>query len=99
MRYRVLVLASAFLVSVVALADPPPSASGADSTQKAVTSVNQRVARHEAEVAHLQQDVGQQETASQQAAEHLQQQDRTIEELKRELKAAQNASQKPAAGH
>jgi peptidoglycan hydrolase CwlO-like protein len=99
MRYRVLVLAGALLVSTVVLADPPPSASGAETTQKTVTSVNQRVAQHEAEVTHLQQDVGQQESATQQAAERLQQQDRTIEELKRELKAAQDASQKPTAGH
>ena len=99
MRYRVLVLAGVLLVSTVVLADPPPSTSGTQTTHKAVAGVNQRVAQHEAEVAHLQQDVGQQESASQQAAEHLQQQDRTIEELKRELKAAQDASQKPAAGH
>ena len=99
MRYRVLVLAGVLLVSTFVLADPPPSTSGTQTTQKAVAGVNQRVAQHEAEVAHLQQDVGQQESASQQAAEHLQQQDRTIEELKRELKAAQDASQKPAAGH
>jgi septal ring factor EnvC (AmiA/AmiB activator) len=97
MRYRVLALAGALLVSAIVLADPPPSTSGTP-TQKAVTSVNQRVVQHEAEVAHLQQDLGQQESASQQAAEHLQQQDRTIEELKRELKAAQDASQKPSAG-
>ena len=98
MRYRVLVLAGALLVSAVVSADPPTSTSSTQ-TQKAVTSVNQRVVQHEAEVAHLQQDVGQQESATQQAAEHLQQQDRTIEELKQELKAAQNASQKPSAGH
>jgi septal ring factor EnvC (AmiA/AmiB activator) len=97
MRYRVLALAGALLVSAIVLADPPTSTSSTP-TQKAVTSVNQRVVQHEAEVAHLQQDLGQQESASQQAAEHLQQQDRTIEELKRELKAAQDASQKPSAG-
>jgi septal ring factor EnvC (AmiA/AmiB activator) len=99
MRHRVLVLAGALLVSAVVLADPPPSTPSTASTQKAVAGVNQRVAQHEAEVAHLQQDVGQQESATQQAAERLQQQDRTIEELKRELKAAQDASQKPTAGH
>jgi septal ring factor EnvC (AmiA/AmiB activator) len=98
MRHRMPVLAGALFVSAVAMADPPPSNSP-PSTQKAITSVNQRVAQNEATVAHLQQDVGQQESASQQAAERLQQQDRTIEQLKQELKAAQDASQKPTAGH
>jgi peptidoglycan hydrolase CwlO-like protein len=98
MQRDVLVLAGALLfVSSVALADPPPASTAA--TQKAITNVNQRVVQNQAEVNHLQQDVGQQESASQQAAERLQQQDRTIEQLKRELKAAQDASQKPAAGH
>jgi peptidoglycan hydrolase CwlO-like protein len=99
MRHRVLVLAGALLVSTVVLADPPSSASGTETTQKTVTSVNRRVVQHEAEVAHLQQDVGQQESASQQAAERLQQQDRTIEQLKRELKATEDASRKPTTGH
>jgi septal ring factor EnvC (AmiA/AmiB activator) len=96
MRHRALVFAGALLVWAVALADPPPS--GTSTTQKAIAGVNQRVAQNQTEVAHLQQDVGQQESASQQAAERLQQQDRTIEELKRELKAAQDAK-KPAGGH
>jgi septal ring factor EnvC (AmiA/AmiB activator) len=97
MRYRVLVLAGVLFVSTVVLADPPSSSTS--TPPKTVTSVNQRVAQNQAEVAHLQHDVGQQESASQQAAERLQQQDRTIEELKRELKATQDASQKPTAGH
>jgi peptidoglycan hydrolase CwlO-like protein len=99
MRHRVLVLAGALLISTVVLADPPSSVSGTETTQKTVTSVNRRVTQHEAEVAHLQQDVGQQESASQQAAERLQQQDRTIEQLKRELKATEDASRKPSTGH
>jgi peptidoglycan hydrolase CwlO-like protein len=94
---RMLVLAGALFVSSIALADPPSSSTA--TTQKTITNVNQRVAQHQVEVAHLQQDVGQQESASQQAAERLQQQDRTIEELKQELKAAQDASRKPAVGH
>ncbi|QAU23463.1 hypothetical protein EO087_05260 [Dyella sp. M7H15-1] len=53
--------------------------------------LNQRIAQHQAEVDHLQKDVGRQESASQQAAQRLQQQDRTIAELRQQLKAAQEA--------
>ncbi len=45
------------------------------------------------------QNVGQQESASREAAERLQQQDRTIAQLRQQLKAAQEASKAPAAGH
>jgi septal ring factor EnvC (AmiA/AmiB activator) len=61
--------------------------------------VNQRVTQHQAEVQRLQQDVNQQESASQQAAERLQQQDRTIAELRKQLKAAQAGANAPATGH
>ncbi|GLQ46365.1 hypothetical protein GCM10007862_14160 [Dyella lipolytica] len=87
------VLAGALLVSATAWADPPSAG------PQAVSNVNQRVVKSQAEVEHLQKDVGQQESASRQAAERLQQQDRTIAELREQLKAAQEASKRPAAGH
>lgn len=61
--------------------------------------MNQRLAQHQAEVEHLQNDLSQQESVSQQATERLQQQDRTIAELRKQLKAAQEASKAPATGH
>jgi septal ring factor EnvC (AmiA/AmiB activator) len=86
-------LAGSLLVSAAAWADPQSVSS------QAINKVNQRVAKNQAEVEHLQKDIGQQESASQQAAERLQQQDRTIAELRQQLKAAQEASKAPAAGH
>ncbi|MBM7131434.1 hypothetical protein ISS99_18070 [Dyella mobilis] len=74
-----------------AWADPPPSAN-----VQAVARANQRIAQHQTEVDHLQKDVGQQEVASHEAAERLQQQDRTIAELRQQLKAAQEAAKPPA---
>ena len=61
--------------------------------------LNQRVAQHQAEVQRLQQDVSRQESASQQAADRLQQQDQAIAELRRQLKAAQDSAKAPSAGH
>jgi septal ring factor EnvC (AmiA/AmiB activator) len=72
--------------------------SSADTVRQA-KKVNQRVSQHQAEVQRLQQDVSQQESASQQAAERLQQQDRTIAELRKQLKAAQDNARTPATGH
>jgi septal ring factor EnvC (AmiA/AmiB activator) len=95
MQRIALVLVGSLWVSSVAWADPP---SGNTATSPATVHLNQRIAQHQAEVDHLQKDVGAQESTSQQAAERLQQQDRTIEELRRQLKAAQDAA-KPSAGH
>ena len=89
-----LVLLGFLLGSTAAWAQSPPA-----STAKPVEQLNQRVARHQSEVQHLQKDVSQQESASQQAAERLQQQDRTIAQLREQLKAAQQASKPTAAGH
>jgi septal ring factor EnvC (AmiA/AmiB activator) len=96
MQCTALVLVGCLLASSVTWADPP---SGTTSTSPAVAHLNQRIARHQAEVDHLQKDVGQQESASQQAAERLQQQDRTIAELRQQLKATQNATKAPVTGH
>jgi septal ring factor EnvC (AmiA/AmiB activator) len=79
-----------------AWADPP---SGSTAASPTVTRMNQRIAQHQSEVDHLQKDVGQQESASEQAAQRLQQQDRSIAELRQQLKAAQEASKPPAPGH
>jgi septal ring factor EnvC (AmiA/AmiB activator) len=69
----------------------------ADTVRQA-DKVNQRVTQHQAEVQRLQQDVSQQESASQQAAERLEQQDRTIAELRKQLKAAQASTKAPPTG-
>ncbi|MBM7127657.1 hypothetical protein ISP19_19970 [Dyella flava] len=82
------------MVSGAAWAAPP----SATPSSPALTGMNQRIARHQAEVDHLQKDVGQQETASQQAAARLQQQDRTIAELRQQLKATQQ-TKGSATGH
>jgi septal ring factor EnvC (AmiA/AmiB activator) len=97
MHRIVLVLASCLLASAAAWADPQPSGVAGNAT--AVTRLNQRIAQHQAEVDHLQKDVGQQESASQQAEERLQQQDRTIAELRQQLKAARQAGNASEAGH
>jgi chromosome segregation ATPase len=60
-------------------------------------STRQRVARHEIEVQHLQQDVSKQEARSQQAAERLQQQDHAIADLQKQLQQAH--SSQPAEHH
>jgi peptidoglycan hydrolase CwlO-like protein len=73
--------------------------SGAAVSAKSLNATNERVVKRQAEVDHLQKDVGQQEATSQDATERLQQQDRTIAELRQQLKAAQEASRTPAAGH
>jgi len=94
MQRIALVLAGGLLVSGAAWADPP----SANPSSPALTGMNQRIARHQAEVGHLQQDVGQQEAASRQAAARLQQQDRTIAELRQQLKATQQ-TKASATGH
>lgn len=96
MQRVALVVVGCLWVSSAAWADPP-SSTAAGSAQTA--HLNQRIAQHQAEVDHLQKDVGQQESASQQAADRLQQQDRTIAELREQLKAAQDAAKAPPARH
>jgi septal ring factor EnvC (AmiA/AmiB activator) len=95
MQRSALVLAACLLPLAVAWADPPTGTAGPAE----VKQVNQRIAQHQAEVGHLQQDVGQQESANRQAAERLQQQDRTIAQLRQQLQAAQQSGKTPAAGH
>jgi septal ring factor EnvC (AmiA/AmiB activator) len=98
MQRGALVLAVCLLPWVAVWADPPSSSTATGSPAQA--HVNQRISQRQAEVDHLQQDVGQQESASRQAADRLQQQDRTIAELRQQLKAAQQAANAPpAAGH
>jgi septal ring factor EnvC (AmiA/AmiB activator) len=94
---RIALVLGGCLLAAAAWADPPSS--GAVGSPPAVTRLNQRVAQHQVEVDHLQKDVGQQESASQQAAQRLQQQDRTIAELRQQLKATRQASKASDAGH
>jgi septal ring factor EnvC (AmiA/AmiB activator) len=96
MQRIALVLVGGLLAWSAAWADPPSSTS---TSSPQAAHLNQRIAQHQAEVDHLQKDVGQQESASQQAAQRLQQQDQTIAELRQQLKAAQQAPKAPAAGH
>jgi septal ring factor EnvC (AmiA/AmiB activator) len=86
------------LVLGCALASNLFAQTSADIVRQA-EKVNQRVTQHQAEVQRLQQDVSQQESASQQAADRLEQQDRTIAELRKQLKAAQASAKAPATGH
>ena len=97
MKYVVSVVLSFLLASAGVWAGP--QASGTSSSSKSVANLDQRVAKNQAYVERLQQNVGQQESASREAAERLQQQDRTIAQLRQQLKAAQEASKAPAAGH
>ena len=98
MHRHALVFAGCLLVPMLAWAEGPPAASTAAAPATAAR-LNQRMAQHQAEVDHLQQEVGQQESASQTAADRLQQQDRTIAALRQQLKAAQDAAKPPVAGH
>jgi septal ring factor EnvC (AmiA/AmiB activator) len=98
MQRGALVLVLCLLPLATVWADPPSSSTAASSSAQA--RANQRIIQRQAEVNQLQQNVSQQESASHQAAEHLQQQDRTIAELREQLKAAQQAAKAPpAAGH
>jgi septal ring factor EnvC (AmiA/AmiB activator) len=97
MRYAVAVIAGCLLMSAQAWGTP--QAAGAAAGTKSVAATNAKVAKSKAEVDQLQQHVGQQESASRDAAERLQQQDRTIAQLREQLKAAQEASKKPGGGH
>ncbi|MDO1530575.1 photosystem II protein PsbQ [Fulvimonas sp. R45] len=63
---------------------------------EAVSRLDRDIAARKAEVARLRQGVAQQESQSREAATRLQQQDRDIAELKRQLQALKAA---PAAGH
>lgn len=74
-------------------------AQSSPDTSGQAEKISQQVARHQAEVQHLKQDLDQQESASEQAAEKLQQQDRAIAELRKQLQAAKDASKAPQAGH
>jgi uncharacterized small protein (DUF1192 family) len=95
MRFQgTLVLISGLLLSVAA------SASDIDGAAKpvvhhhhrhamSVAELQRQVAMHQAEVQKLQLDVGAQELASRQASDKLQQQDRTIAELQKQLQEVQ----------
>ena len=97
MRRIVPTVVCCLLVSASAWAGPQTSGTPVSATS--VKGVSQRVAQNQAEVERLQKDVGQQESASREAAERLQQQDRAIAQLRQQLKAAEEASKTPVSGH
>ena len=72
--------------------------SSADSPRQTARLV-QRVTQRQSEVQHLQDDLSRQESASQQAAQRLQQQDRTIAQLREQLKLAHSGARAPAVSH
>ncbi|HEY0198511.1 MAG TPA: hypothetical protein VGC19_08235 [Rhodanobacter sp.] len=72
-----------------------PKPHGRHHVRTSAAEVHRRAAKHEAEVRQLQQDVARQESASKQASDRLQQQDRTIAELQKQL---QEVHARPAAG-
>ncbi|HTV84319.1 MAG TPA: hypothetical protein VME63_02870 [Dyella sp.] len=97
MRHVAAVILGGLLMCTQAFAGP--QASGAAVGDKSVTAAHAKVASSQAEVDRLQQHVGQQESVSRDAAARLQQQDRTIAQLREQLKAAQKTSKKPVDGH
>lgn len=74
----------------------PPSNERAAPTQASSAKVDRKLSQREAEVGRLRKAVDKQESDSRKASERLQQQDRTINELHRQLQAIQAI--KPAAG-
>lgn len=61
-------------------------------TGSGLPAASDRLARHQTELLHLQRDVATQEAASARAGARLQQQDKTIAELQRQLQALEPAS-------
>ena len=99
-------LAACFLVAQPVLAglamaaDPQPVGQVTQQTGKTqeLTKQQAQLVQHQAEVKRLQQHVSQLESTNGQASTRLQQQDRDIAELKRQLKAAQ-ATAPAGSGH
>ncbi|OOG56791.1 hypothetical protein [Rhodanobacter sp. C03] len=91
MRYLQILGVMGFMLSAAAwAADPKPVPAPAGSTSAASASLpqtRQRLARHQAEVKRLEQDVARQESDSKQASERLQQQDQAIADLQKQLDA------------
>jgi uncharacterized protein YlxW (UPF0749 family) len=84
---RAIVLCIGCLIAAAAMAgDNPPAQAG-----KQKTKLDRQLDQQGAQVQKLQQDVAQQEAKSHAAAERGQQQDQAIEDLRRQLKAAEAA--------
>lgn len=62
---------------------------GASTATQSVPHVKRKLVRNEAEVKRLERDVRQQESDSKQAGERLQQQDKTIADLHKQLQELQ----------
>jgi hypothetical protein len=95
---------------VLGLLAAPALAAGAQAEQArpraqpagardAARRLDRDIAARKAEVARLRQGVAQQESRSREAATRLQQQDRDIAELKRQLQALKAAPAAAPAGH
>jgi hypothetical protein len=81
----VIALVACSLIAAVAVAGEPPTPQAA--ARKA--ELDRKVGQQDAQVHKLQQDVASEEAKSRAAQQRGQQQDQTIEDLRRELKAAQ----------
>lgn len=66
-----------------------PVTSGASRTPERTAAVHRGIQRRSAEVARLQKDVAEQESRSRAAAARLSEQDRALEQLRRQLQAAE----------
>ena len=88
MRYLKILGVMSFMLSAApwAAADTSmPPAAGSSAAPMSLPQARQRLAKHQAEVKRLEQDVAKQESDSKQASERLQQQDHAIAELQKQL--------------
>jgi septal ring factor EnvC (AmiA/AmiB activator) len=86
----------AAMVSLLVAAALPVHAANLSPAPR-IPDESQRLAKHQAELLRLQRDVARQEADSARAGARLQQQDKTIAELQRQLQALEAAS--PSARH
>lgn len=86
MRLTQLIVTIGFMaVSTAWAGGQVESPSAASAAVKPAAAIQQQLASHQAEVKRLEQDLGRQESDSKRASERLQQQDRAIVELQRQL--------------
>jgi septal ring factor EnvC (AmiA/AmiB activator) len=96
MRVAQLVVVIGFAwASCAAASERPAISSPASATSASVPQANRELVRRQAEVKRLEQDLGKQKLDSQRASERLQQQDKAIAELHKQL---QELQANPAAG-
>ena len=88
---QLFVLARLVLTAVACSVGPAWAQSAAPGPAPALPKVQQKGARSEVEVGRLKQDVKKQELHSQQASERLQQQDKAIADLRKQLQELQSS--------